>query len=193
VKRAAAATIVILLSVTLSAKDKKSQQPIPDEILRGEYIRVLAFTVKPQESKRGPVDVDTGQRIDLQSIEDRKAIRDVEDAIKKWGRFKVTYLTDADFYIAVRRGRVVLGRVGGDVDFPTGTPGATIGGEFGPSEDMLAVYRRNSVFHGFDPDGIPVWRVRKSNGLQPPAMSAFEEFRKAVELSDKMIKERKAP
>lgn len=179
-KRVVPLLIFLVLGGSLSAKDKKPKQEIPDEILLGRYVAVVVYSLRDADTKR----------MNVETIEDRRAVVDVENAIRKWSRYIITIDPNhADFVIAVRTGRSAMVRVGG-AGIPSGGPAIGLGQEVGPAEDMLAVYRRDTFSRGTNLDAPPAWRVLRAGGLQAPALSAFEAFKKAVEESDKVSKNR---
>ena len=173
-KRTLFVLAVMFFAATLSAKDKKAKQEIPDEILNARYVAVIAFNESNQLAKQA---------------DDVRAIGDVEQALRKWGRYAITMnVRDADFVIAVRKGRMVEARVG----VPSvNRPGISTETEIAPPGDMFAVYRK--AFDGVnqrqtppDPrDASAVWRIMQDGILDPPVVSAVQKFRKAVEDSDK--------
>jgi hypothetical protein len=78
--------------------------------------------------------------------EDRKAIMDMEHALRTWNHYMIaTRRRDAEIICVVRKGRLV--------DVHTGTAGGA-GAEIGPADDLLYVYIAK-------PDGSlqgPVWK-----------------------------------
>src|ERR1700751_1587734 len=87
--------------------------------------------------------------------EDRKAIADVERAVRSWGRYQLVLLrSEAEVVLQVRKGRIAGARVGGGVSVgqvptyvefpPTNTTQTTAhgdaGAEVGPPDDLLFVY-----------------------------------------------------
>jgi hypothetical protein len=157
----------VLFASTLFAKDKRPKQEIPDEILNAKYVAVIVFNESNQLVKQA---------------EDLRAIGDVEQAIRKWGRYTVTMNpSDADFVIAVRKSRMVEGRIG----VPSvNRPGLSVESEVAPPGDMFAVYRKQ--ISGDPRDSAPVWRLMQTGILEPPVVSAVQKFKKAVEESEKI-------
>jgi hypothetical protein len=67
----------------------------------------------------------------------------------------------------------------------TGMPQDTeprVGTDIGPSEDTLEVYRGGV---DYPLDSAPVWRYSGKDALRPPAVSAVDQFRKAIDDSEK--------
>ena len=140
---------------------------------------------------------------------------EVERAISKWHRFDlVMESTTADLVIAVSKGHTggpTISNMPDDrpvVFQPSGVPGAGVrigaqqgrppdltepglgpqdrgpqlGSQIGPSEDMFEVY-----LGGIDRplDAPPIWRFSAKNALNGPQVTAVEQFRKAIEESEK--------
>jgi len=117
--------------------------------------------------------------------DDRKAAADVQDAIEKWGRYKLVYnLKEAELILVVRTGRAVEvhGGVGVQVGSTTGPRGSakSVGAETGDPQDTLEVYMASQGI-----SGVPLWRSRAASGLKPPEMLLVQEFRSKVEASGK--------
>src|SRR4051812_31435470 len=80
---------VISLALPCGAKDNKKDR-LPETVLRAQYVAVLA-------------DPDAGVSV-TDAGGNRVARRDVEDAIEKWGRYKVTMdSSNADLIVVVRK------------------------------------------------------------------------------------------
>jgi len=129
---------------------------------------------------------------------DRRAIGDVEDALRDWKRYKLAVKRDeAEIVIVVRKGRLANGRLGPQVQMgqpaPPGQspnqapghgpgigasgPGVETGAEVGPEDDMLRVYMLN-------PDGKmigPIWNRTLTDGLDAPGLLLFRQLKDAVE------------
>ena len=129
--------------------------------------------------------------------EDRRAIGDVENALRDWNRYRLTTRrNEAEIVIVVRKGRLANGRIGAQVPIgqptppnqpPTqpgrgpgigaGGPGVDTGVEAGSDEDMLRVYMLN-------PDGKlvgPIWNRTMTDGLDEPGLLLFRQLKDAVE------------
>ena len=194
----------LLLAAAFSlsfAKDKK-KSTLPALVLNAQTVAVI-INPGSEMPLSGP-----GENVTAQS--------DVERALTKWGRLHVVPFPDnADLVISIRKGRGVSPTVaGGDpnrrpvivdpasgdtrIGIRTGTPPRTgtaypddptprPGMEVGPSEDLFEVYDGRLR----DPlDGPPLWRYIGKNALRPPTVSAVEQFRKAVEESEKQQKQK---
>jgi hypothetical protein len=144
----------------------------------------------------------------------RTAQDDVERALMKWGRFKLVMdAQTADLVVAVRKGHaagptvsdsptdnrpVIYQPSGGDVRVggQQGRPpdltnpglggptdrGPRISSEIGSSDDTLEVYRGRIEY---PLDASPVWRYMGKDALSEPQVAAVEQFKKAVEESEK--------
>lgn len=202
--RAATAFVIALLVVNPSfGKDKKdkSRPPLPADVLQAQTATVV-------------IDPDAGEPMSDPGANAR-AREDVEIALTKWNRFHFRPEgTESDLVIVVRRGtgKNVSPTVdGGPIDQrpPIGQPtdvGVRIGGgegprpnsgplgqtqsrtrigrEYGAAEDMMEVYRG-----GKDGDKTldkpPVWRYIAKDALHSPDVPAVDQFRKAIEESEK--------
>jgi hypothetical protein len=161
----------LLFSGLCVAKDK-SKSKFPAQIVVAQYVQVTTYFGDD------PVDL----RI---TVEDRRAIADVEAAIRKWGRYHLVYRPeDAELIIVVRKGRLaeVGGGIGvhGDSRYPNPVVGSMTRAEVGDPIDTLSVY---------DPDrgsdSSPLWRGRLQDGLDPPEMELVKELREKVEAAAK--------
>ena len=143
----------------------------------------------------------------------RTARDEVERAIRKWGRFNLVLdANTADLIIAVRKGNKsgpIIGpspvdersvttlpsggdaRVGQLPGYPplteplpggVGHRGPQLGGQVVSSDDAFEVYLGGGEY---PLDTSPVWRYVAKNALSTPQVAAVEEFRKAIEESEK--------
>jgi hypothetical protein len=195
--------LVLLFSISIypvQAKNKKKQQ-LPDIVLNAQRVYVV---IRPDAAE--PL---TNPRANL------NAQNEVERAISKWHRFDlVMESTTADLVIAVSKGHTggpTIGNMPDDrpvVVQPSGMPGAGVrigaqqgrppdltepgigpqdrgpqlGSQIGPSEDMFEVYL-GGIDHPLD--APPIWRYSAKNALNGPQVAAVEQFRKAIEESEK--------
>jgi hypothetical protein len=60
--------------------------------------------------------------------------------------------------------------------------------EVGPSQDTLEVYRGGIEY---PLDSAPVWRYMAKDALRPPAVSAVEQFRKAIDEAERTATQKK--
>jgi hypothetical protein len=190
--------LVALLIVPLSAKDKK-KSTLPEYVLRATSVLIV---VRPDAGE--PLDNPMANRTARENVE--KALMEwgrfrlVPDG------------GESDLIVTVRTGsgRVMRPTVkGGPVDNRPGVgqttdssvrigaqqghppplndpgmgpQGPRISNEAGPSDDMLEVYRGDTV----DPlDSPAVWRYTAKDCLRAPQVSAVEEFRKAIAEAEK--------
>jgi hypothetical protein len=189
-----------LLSVPQVHAKNKKKQPLPDDVLRAENVLVV---VHPDASE--PV---------TSPMSNRDAQNAVESALTAWGRFHLVMdAQTADLIIAVRKGaksgpvishspvddRPIVfqpgigdTRAGGQQGRPPGlsepvpgTPpdrGPELGSQIGFSNDTFEVYRGHS---DYPLDAPPVWRYIAKDSLNGPQVAAVEQFRKAIEESEK--------
>jgi hypothetical protein len=147
------------------------------------------------------------------SLRNRTSRDEVERAIRKWGRFNLVLdANTADLIIAVRKGnksgpiishspvddRPVTtlpsgedARVGGLPGHPplteplpggVGDRGPKLGSQIVSSDDAFEVYLGGGEY---PLDSSPIWRSVVKNALSAPQVAAVEEFRKAIEESEK--------
>ena len=190
--------LFLLLAPQLDAKDKKKQL-LPDYVLRAERVLVV---IHPDASEGV-----------TNPMANRMARDDVERAITKWGRFNLVMdANTAQLIIALRKGtksgpiishspvddRPVMtlpsggvARVGQRPGYPplteplprgVGDRGPQLGSQIGSSEDTFEVYLGGGEF---PLDASPVWRYTAQDSINAPHVAAVEQFRKAIEESEK--------
>ena len=191
--------LLLLLAPQIEAKNKKKQL-LPDDVLQARRVVVV-------------IHPDAGEAL-TNPMANRTAQDEVERAIMKWGRFDLALdAQTADLIIAVRKGnkngpvishspaddRPVIFQTGGggarageqqghppDLTNPVpgglGNRGPQLGTQIGSSEDTFEVYR-GGVEHPLDTS--PVWRYIAKDALNAPQVGAVEQFRKAIEESEK--------
>jgi hypothetical protein len=201
--RTLALSAVFLCSILAFAKDKK-QAVLPEFVLQAQSVAIIG---------------DPDEKISITNPNDQKqALNAVEEAFTKWGRLSPTnILQDADLVVLVRKARpagavaagdpndrpVILqpndngGRIAinkgpvptGTADPPnTGVPGT--GMESGSTQDLFQVYRGHQRY---PLDSTPIWSYVARNALNPPSPAAVEQFRKAIEASEKAKKDPNKP
>ncbi len=206
--RPTAALLITLLAVTLSfGKDKnkdkkdKSHPQLSEFVLRAQTAYVV-------------IDPDAGEPV-TDPMANARARDDVERALMKWRRFRlVPDPSLADLVISVRRGsgssvsptirggpidqRPVIFqpndgdvRMGGQRGQPPGTDPRDplgrqphIGTEVGEADDTMEVFLGT---HDEDNalTGSPVWRYIAKDALRGPNVPAVDQFRKAIDDSEK--------
>jgi hypothetical protein len=143
---------------------------------------------------------------------DRQAIKDLEDGLRRWGRYSVLdHPEGADLIFVVRKGhgsgtsedaqpnlptpsRTSGGTPGG---MPGGTPGGTVASRapgqmgdpdsIGPATEIGVDGDRLMIF---TPDGYlkrksPIWTREIRDGLDAPSFLLLGQFRDAVELANR--------
>ena len=189
----------VLLTTFAIAKDK-NKAVLPAYVLNAQTVLVV---INPEAGE--PLTDPTANR---------RAREDVERALMKWGRFHLVMESQtADLVLAVRKGtgravtptisggplddRPVIFqpspgdiRIGGQQGRPPdlsqpgiGPPPAPhVGTEIGPSVDSLEVYRGGVEY---PLDSSPLWRYMAKDGLRPPQVPAIDQFRKAIDETEK--------
>ena len=201
VSRISIVFLFLLLLVPPSDAKNKKKQLLPDYVLQAQNVLVV---IQP----------DAGESL-LNPGENRAAQDAVENAITKWGRFRLTTNAQvADLVIAVRKGNksgpvithspvdnrpvVFQPQIGGaQTGQQAGRPpdltqpmpgglgdnrGPQIGNQIGSSEDEFEVYMGG---RDYPLDGPPLWRYAGKDSLNAPQVAAVEQFRKAIEESEK--------
>lgn len=172
-KRNAAIGLLFVFVLALKAEDKTAISAV---VKNATYVMVTTYSGDVFSPKVSP--------------DDRHAIQNVQDAIQKWGRYKLVYKAgEADLILLVRTGR--LAEVKGGVqagtqrvgDTTSRSHGSAIGGEVGDPQDTLEVYMASQGING-----PPLWRGRAQDGLKAPGMQLVQEFRSKVEASEKKKK-----
>jgi hypothetical protein len=186
-KRIAATLVLILLASAAYGKKKKDN--FPALILNAQYVAVVN-------------DPDVG--VSVIPGTDQAVRSDVENAIEKWGRYKLTSSPEnADLILVVHPGGSnVKPTIAAPSTYPPlGSPGDVsigIGGRpplsttepttagprmnVGSSDDVFSVYRGGT---SYPLDAPPLWRYSGKNALQHPAVPAVEKLRKAVDDAEK--------
>lgn len=192
--------VLVLAVASFSPAGNKKKQVLPDYVLKAQTVLVV-------------IHPDAGEPLTAPTA-NRTAQDNVEKALTDWGRFRlVPSAQTADLVIAVRKGHAggptVMNsptdnrpvtvqpgdgnvRMGGQQGRPPdltnpglGGPqdnGPRIGNEIGTSEDTFEVYRGGVEF---PLDAAPVWHYIAKDALNPPHVSAVEQFRKTLADSEK--------
>ena len=191
--------VVLVLAPPAFATDKK-KQILPDYVLRAQTVVVV-------------IDPHAGEPLTNPTL-NRTAQDNVEKALMKWGRFELVMdAQTADLVVVVRKGHasgptitnsptdnplvIYQGSGGGtraggqhgrppDLSNPSLDGAADqrprIGNEIGSSDDTFEVYR-GGVEYPLDKDLI--WRYMAKGALNEPKVAAVEQFRKAIDESEK--------
>ena len=187
------AFLVLLLLVPQSSAKNKKKQGLSEYVLRAQTVTVV---IRPE----------AGEPLTSPNA-NRTAQTNVENAITKWGRFKVIRDEQAaDLIIAVRRGHANgptirnspadnrpddhTGGIPNAAEqappaLPTSGPSGTaadrrprINKEMAPSEDSFEVYM-GRVDHPLDAPAV--WRYMAKDALDDfPEVAAVEQFRNAI-------------
>lgn len=145
--------------------------PLPALVVNARYVYVTGYNGSEYSTRSFP--------------DDRRAITDIQDGLKKWKKYIVVYKQeDADLILLVRKGRVAGIRphvtIGGRIPEQE-RPGLGTDADVGPAEDMLAVYDARSGAL----DSAPLWRQLAPGGLNEPGLPLLERFKKDVDASAK--------
>ena len=190
--------IALLLSCMSFAK-KKNKQELPNVVLNAQTVLVV-------------IDPDAGEPV-TNPTANRSARENVENALTKWGRFRLVMSPQtADLIIAVRKGHaagptiknshaddrpVILQPNDGDVRIGAERgrpPGVSSNSD---SEQNRGPHVSNEVGSSEDSfevylggveyplDGAPVWRYMGKNALDAPTVAAVSQFQKAIDESEK--------
>jgi len=160
--------VVFLSAFSVVAKDNG----LPKLVVHAKYVRVTTYFGDNLANGRIPP-------------EDRQAVSDVEDAVRKWGRYTLVYEREnADLILLVRKGRLAGAQEGVGVHLGSGplTPsiGSITAADAGDPRDTLAVYRAEQGL-----DSSPIWRGIETDGLKAPGMKLVSEFKDKVEAAAK--------
>jgi hypothetical protein len=178
-----AASVLLVVHPRVEARSK-----IPAELGQATYVALGYETSSGFVSEN-----DLGARSILP--QDREALYNVRQAVKKWGKYIVAISPDeAQILIVVRSARVASADGGIGVHRGSGGPttiGTVIGAETGPSVDYLAVYdadhnggptQADPEFKGTNTrEGAVLWRATEEGGLEGSDPSLFERLKKDVD------------
>ena len=192
--------LLLLLLVPFADGKNKKKQVLPDYVLNAETILVV-------------IHPDAGEPL-TSPMANRTAQENVERAMTQWGRFRLVMDPEtADLVVAVRKGHasgptvrnspvddrsVIYQPSPGDTRTAGqhGRPGLndpSLGGatdrgphlsnEIGSSEDAFELYRGRVQY---PLDSAPIWRYMAKDALSAPRVSAIEQFKKAIDDSEKV-------
>jgi hypothetical protein len=193
---------LVLFTFAALAKEK----PISKELLEAKTVKVLILPGNLEH-------VGTYSP----STEDRNAVNDVKDALRRWGRWKVVGDREsADLTILVRHGK--RGEIGGSypahAELPNSPydPGQRVGAAVGPNDnhergesgmvdrqmapkyDILAVFTAKegkSAVHaggGKIINAKPLWEMNEEGALREKTVPAVEALRDVIERSQTAAK-----
>lgn len=171
------AAVLILCSALVSAQNQKKKHALPAVFQNSHFVYVEAMDGNEFQPGLLP--------------EDRRAIADMEQAVRDWNRYVLTsQASDAELVFILRTGRVASATLGASVGSPTvpamGSPagqhqtsglGGSVRGGAGPADDYLEVRVRM-------PDGqlsAPIWQRTLADGLEGPDLPLFQQLKKAIE------------
>jgi hypothetical protein len=164
--------IFILLFLASGLAAAQGFDPLPKLVVHAQYILVTTNTGDDLTNPNMMAD-------------DRQAVVDVQNAIKKWGRYALAYnAKDADLILVVRKGRIVESQPGLRVGAGSTTKpsiGANVPTDMGDPREMLALFDASQGLHS-----TPLWREFAGGGLNPPQMSLVGDLRAAVDKTAKI-------
>jgi hypothetical protein len=191
--------LIALLFSGMSSAKKKNKQELPNLVLDAQTVLVV---IQP----------DAGEPV-TNPIANRSARENVENALTKWGRFRLVMSPQtADLVIAVRKGNAVGTTIGNSpaddrpvilqpndgsirIGAQQGRPPAV--SNPGPGPQNRGPHTQNEagspedsfeVYLGkgeYPLDSAPVWRYMGKNALDAPAVAAVSQFQKAIDESEK--------
>ena len=161
------ALALVLCSSFLLAKTKPK---VPELVTNAKYVFVTAYNGDQFAGEVIPAD--------------REALTDVQDALRKWGYYKIAYKPeDADIILLVRKGRYasaqpgVLIHAGSERPRPSVEAGANDDAANDPDDELTVHDAKQGV------DSPPLWLGRMHDGLNPPQPRLVQQLRTAVEAS----------
>ena len=170
-------TLVLVLASALLAKkkDKDPTAAFPRVFLNAQFVYVTSFT-------GGQFNVSTYP-------EDRAAIEKAQEALEKWGRYKLVYKPEeADLIFNVRAGRELEAGAGVRVrvgSAPTGpgvntSTGEMVGANVGPKDDYVEILVPTPTEKLDLTHATMLWNRARHNGLGDGA-PLIQEFRKEAD------------
>ena len=191
---------LVLLFACLAAANNKKKDALPAEVLDAQTVVVLVdpdagmATSAPLANRTAQEDVEKalakwgrlkpvliGNTADLVITVRKgngKIVQPTVGGEPTNDRPVVVVPSDNGIHIGAQQGRPP-----DSTQPPPGDTSPGLGGEVGPTEDTLLVYRGGSSSPAFE--RAPVWRYVAKNGLRSPDVPAVAEFRKAIEAAVK--------
>lgn len=192
-KRALLLALVAAIALPVCAKKRKSELPM--QVVSAQFVYITSLHGDTFNPNTTP--------------EEREAMNKLEAYVRSWGRYKVVYRPeDANLMLIVKTASMVEGRISsapidptspqarvgvgtipGGASVPTnpgaGTPGLGLGTGVGVSSDpndmlMVSVSPQEPAV-----DAPFVWRRSVRKGFQGQKPELFEEFRKAVDETER--------
>src|SRR5215471_297790 len=199
-RRIALVLLIPLLLSCMSLAKKKNKQELPNLVLDAQTVFVV-------------IHPDAGEPV-TNPTANRNARENVENALAKWGRFRLVMSPQtADLVIAVRKGYAVGTTIANSaaddrsvILQPNGDGNIRIGAQQGrppavsspgPGPQNRGPHTQNEagspedsfeVYLGkaeYPLDSAPVWRCMGKNVLDAPAVAAVSQFQKAIDESEK--------
>ncbi len=160
---------LLLFPTLLCAKDPGT---LPKQVVHARYVLVTTYFGENLANARI-------------SPEDRQAVIDVQEAIRKWGRYTLVYEKEnADLILLVRKGRLATAQEGAGIHIGSTRPSPSVGSitnvDGGDPRDLLALY---NAAQGID--SSPISRGVETDGLKTPDLPLVTELRAKVEATAK--------
>jgi hypothetical protein len=155
--------LTLLICIAVAAKEKPS---LPTLVANAKYIYVISYFGDANNARNMP--------------DDRKAITDVQQALRDLKLYHVVYQKDqADLILLIRKGRAFEAKGGIRMTKDSQRSGASVAPiddvDMGDREDMIALYDA-----ALGTDSAPLWRGRMMDGLDPPDMQLIKSLRDKV-------------
>ena len=159
--------VVTTIAAVLVQGQSKKKDEIPKVLLTSRYVYVEAIDGDVWNPRLLP--------------ENRRAIADLQYALEDWKRYSITaQRREAELVFVVGKGSSASVKAGvgtqGGTHERTGA-NASLDAQLGILDDRLDVYivRPDESLMG------PIWRHSLKDGLAPPEMPLFAQFKKAVD------------
>lgn len=189
-KRVLLLALIVALALPVGAKNKKSELPM--QVVAAQFVYITSLHGDSFNPNTTP--------------EEREAMNKLESYVRTWGRYKVVYRPEeANLMLIVKTASMVEGRISNAPIDPT-SPQARVGvgnipadpgqaqpdprlnpnlGGLGTGVDVSSD-PNDMLMVSLDPQASAanasfVWRRSARKGLQGPKPELFEEFRKAVD------------
>jgi hypothetical protein len=201
-----ATVVVLVMSAGMASAKKKVKAYLPDYVLKAQTVLVVILPDAgepiddPSANRKAQVEVEKAfmkwgrYRLALDTntadlvIGVRKGTGKVENPTINGGpvdsRPASIETTDNQVRVLVQQGRDQTQQ-----GTPTDTSGpnskAHPGMEVGAEDDTFMVFQGGLIYRPSPLDNASVWKYIAKDGLKPPAVAAVEQFRKAVEDSEK--------
>ena len=169
--------VVTLIGVALAQGQSKKKDEVPKVLLASRYVYVEAVDGDVSEPRVLP--------------ENRRAITNLQSALRHWNRYVLTAKRqEAEIIFVVCKGSVASVKGGGGAQGGTTErtgANASLDAQLRILDDRLDVYilKPDESLMG------PIWRHSLKDGLEPPEMPLFAQFKQAVDTASNQTASRK--